>query len=200
MITGCNTNVRHTGRLFHVQTEDSGRANPHIISHVYHGGTIIASEKSEYGDRGEVSDADVRELIEQQHGALLARLKGGEFDAAINERLGRPEAAGNGDAAAADSADSTGSGATTGSTTGATTAGATPAGAISGGAQTAPSIEDEAEGASQPAASQPSDDRAFGDTGDAQKPLDEVILEYLVKKARDRSADAGARGPQRRKG
>ena len=45
MITGFNTNVRHGGRTFHVQTEDSGRAHPHVISHLYFGGTILASEK-----------------------------------------------------------------------------------------------------------------------------------------------------------
>ena len=39
MITGCNTNILYRGKQFHVQTEDSGRANPHIMSHVYHGGT-----------------------------------------------------------------------------------------------------------------------------------------------------------------
>ena len=44
MITGSNTNVRHRGKLFHVQTEDSGRRNPHVISHVYYRGTILASE------------------------------------------------------------------------------------------------------------------------------------------------------------
>src|SRR5262245_18055169 len=49
MIIGANTNVRHRGVTFHVQTEDSGRANPHVISHLYHHGTILASEKTEYG-------------------------------------------------------------------------------------------------------------------------------------------------------
>src|SRR5262249_56251916 len=48
MITGANTNVRYRGILFHVQTEDSGRANPHIISHVYHGGTILGTHKTDY--------------------------------------------------------------------------------------------------------------------------------------------------------
>ena len=47
MITGFNTNVRHGGRVFHVQTEDSGLAHPHVISHLYYGGTILGSEKTQ---------------------------------------------------------------------------------------------------------------------------------------------------------
>ena len=108
MITGCNTNVRHRSAMFHVQTEDSGREHPHIISHVYHGGTIIASEKSEYRDRidSEDLDAEVRGLIEDQHQSMLKRLRSGDFDAAIEERL-------NGAKATAPPSGDTTSGATT---------------------------------------------------------------------------------------
>ena len=90
MITGCNTNVLYRGKQFHVQTEDSGRANPHIISHVYHGGTIIASEKSEYGDRVDSTEIDikVRAKIELQHKTMLKRLTSDKLDAVIDERLG----------------------------------------------------------------------------------------------------------------
>ena len=95
MITGCNTNVLYRGKQFHVQTEDSGRANPHIISHVYHGGTIIASEKSSYGDRVDAEELDikVRAKIELQHKTMLKRLTGGELDEVIDERLGGAVAA-----------------------------------------------------------------------------------------------------------
>ena len=90
MITGSNTNVHHRGKLFHVQTEDSGRANPHIISHVYHGGTIIASEKSDYANLAgsENLDSEVRKLIEDQHLVMLNQLKNGEFDAVMDKYLG----------------------------------------------------------------------------------------------------------------
>ncbi|MGH7337860.1 MAG: hypothetical protein ACREI7_09795, partial [Myxococcota bacterium] len=90
MITGANTNVRYRGILFHVQTEDSGRANPHIISHVYHGGTILGTHKTDYSDRLDADDLTsvVRGLIEQQHAAMLAKLDSGGFDAVIAQRLG----------------------------------------------------------------------------------------------------------------
>ena len=51
MLSGFNTNFRHRGVLFHVQTEDSGIENPHVITHLFHGGNILASQKREYSDQ-----------------------------------------------------------------------------------------------------------------------------------------------------
>jgi hypothetical protein len=90
MLPGFNTNVRHGGVLFHVQTEDSGRSHPHVITHLYHGGTILASEKSGYAEHVDASDCAVRvrELMDQQHQAMLKRLGTGELDEQIEQRLG----------------------------------------------------------------------------------------------------------------
>lgn len=90
MLSGFNTNVRHRGVLFHVQTEDSGRNHPHVITHLYHGGTILASEKSGYGEQLGESDLveTVRALMERQHAAMLKRLRAGELDEVLTERLG----------------------------------------------------------------------------------------------------------------
>lgn len=90
MLSGFNTNVRHRGVLFHVQSEDSGRAHPHVITHLYHGGTILASEKRGYAEYLEDAalSSRVRELMEAQHAAMLERLQGGELDEVIGERLG----------------------------------------------------------------------------------------------------------------
>lgn len=90
MLSGFNTNLRHRGVLFHVQTEDSGRANPHIISHLFHGGNILASRKSDYRellDSGEIADA-VRQMMESQHKDMLRNLLRGGCDGQILERLG----------------------------------------------------------------------------------------------------------------
>ena len=78
MITGFNTNVRHGGRVFHVQTEDSGLNNPHVISHLYIGGTILASEKRDYAqllDQGGDLTRAIRSLMDEQHNEMLAGLK-----------------------------------------------------------------------------------------------------------------------------
>ena len=181
MITGCNTNVLYRGKQFHVQTEDSGRANPHIISHVYHGGTIIASEKSSYGDRIDAEELDikVRAKIELQHKTMLKRLTSGELDAVIDERVGsvapakKPASPSVSEASAAES----------------TASGTEPSGSVTSGAVTDPSIDVERPSADTKPIFDGTSTPGFGDSIDSEKPLDEVILEYLVDKARDRAAD-----------
>jgi hypothetical protein len=82
MVGGFNTNVSYAGRVFHVQTEDSGVRSPKIVTLLYEGGTILASRKSTYEDRIEQDDLEqtVRELMEEQHLALVQALKAGELD------------------------------------------------------------------------------------------------------------------------
>ena len=194
MITGCNTNVLYRGKQFHVQTEDSGRGKPHIISHVYHGGTIIASEKSSYAHRIDADELDikVRAQIELQHKTMLKRLTGGELDAVIDERLGAGVAPAKPAPAPAAAEPVAQAKPSSGDTSGAVTA----------NAATDPSIDlERSAAATKPIIDRPSA-RAFGNSEDAEKPLDEVILEYLVDKARDRAADK-KRAParqQRQKG
>jgi hypothetical protein len=191
MITGCNTNVLYRGKQFHVQTEDSGRANPHVISHVYHGGTIIASQKSEYGDRVDSVEIDikVRAQIELQHNTMLKRLTGGELDAVIDERLGgarvaaKPSPPPVGEVSVAES---TASG---GDPSGSSTAGAEASGSSTSGAATDPSIDVERPAADTEPILDGTSAPGFGNSLDSEKPLDEVILEYLVDKARGRAAE-----------
>jgi hypothetical protein len=204
MITGCNTNVLYRGKQFHVQTEDSGRANPHIISHVYHGGTIIASEKSSYGDRIDAEELDikVRAKIELQHKTMLKRLTGGELDAVIDERVGGAVAAQKPSPPPVGQesvAESTASAADPSSSS---TAGAETSGSITPGTATDPSIDGERPAADTEPIFDETSTPGFGSDLDSDKPLDEVILEYLVDKARDRAA--GKKQPparrQRQKG
>jgi len=181
MITGCNTNVLYRGKQFHVQTEDSGRANPHIISHVYHGGTIIASKKSEYGDRVDSDELDikVRALIELQHKTMLKRLTRGDLDAVIDERLG-----GAGTAAKPSPPKVSGE-----PVAESTASRADPSSSVTSGAATDPSIDVERPAAETKPIIDGISAPGFGNSPDSEKPLDEVILDYLVDKARDRAAD-----------
>lgn len=82
MIGGFNTNVRYQGRVFHVQTEDSGLESPHVVSLLYEGGAILCSKKTDYGDHLEDPDLEsrVRQLMEDQHRWLLQALKSGRLD------------------------------------------------------------------------------------------------------------------------
>ncbi|MEJ2491185.1 MAG: hypothetical protein P8Y84_06150, partial [Desulfuromonadales bacterium] len=50
MVVGFNHNVHYQGVMYHVQTEDSGIRSPHIITLLYRGGTILASQKTSYAD------------------------------------------------------------------------------------------------------------------------------------------------------
>jgi len=154
MISGFNTNIRYRGVLFHVQSEDSGRELPHIITHLYHGGTILHSEKSSYSEHLEAAnlDAVVKERMETQHKAVLKRLVGNGFDAVIQQRLG-PEIF-------QDSAEPK---------------------AQTRSSETEPVAPDEA-AAAEPLAGE--EVHAFGDGIVSEKPLDEVILNYLVENAR----------------
>lgn len=88
MVVGFNHNVRYRGQLFHVQTEDSGLKNPHIITLLYIGGTIISSQKTSYADISKIDnlEAVVEDLMKEQHKEMLRRLKNGDFDQNI-ERL-----------------------------------------------------------------------------------------------------------------
>ncbi len=86
MVGGFNTNIRYSGQIFHVQTEDGGTESPSIITLLYRGGAILFSKKTSYADQ--LGDADresvVRQLMEAQHGAMVQALKSGKLD----ERIG----------------------------------------------------------------------------------------------------------------
>jgi hypothetical protein len=82
MVLGFNHNIQYKGEIFHIQTEDSGIATPHIITLLYRGGTIIASKKTGYADiiKADNLEQVVEELMKDQHKEILHRLKSGEFD------------------------------------------------------------------------------------------------------------------------
>lgn len=85
-ILGYNHNIGHRGLVFHVQTEDSGVDNPHIFTHLFHGGVIIFTRKIDYDA---VADEPlVKSLMQAQHKAMLKELKRGNFDERIDSYLG----------------------------------------------------------------------------------------------------------------
>lgn len=82
MVLGFNHNIMYKGEVFHVQTEDSGVKNPHIITLLYRGGVILCSKKTSYSDILMMDNLEsvVEELMKAQHKEMLRRLKSGEFD------------------------------------------------------------------------------------------------------------------------
>lgn len=226
MQLGFNTNFRYRDVVFHVQTEDSGRANPHVITHIFHGGNIIASLKTDYSALLVEADLEgaVRKLMESQHKSMLKKLSRGEFDRAIGERLG-PEIFHGGAGASAALGESSDTGeipasggdtasgsAATDRTPGLSRRAPAPSGnsatippASSASASGSASASTSASASASASASTPARGaaertvvnpparettaglaRVFGDRVVSEKPLDEVVLDYLVENARKR--------------
>ncbi len=85
-LLGYNNNVRHKGKVFHIQTEDSGVKYGHIITHLFmDGGRILKSVKTSYSEYigGDRMAEIVREMMKQQHKAMFIALRDGKFDAAL---------------------------------------------------------------------------------------------------------------------
>jgi hypothetical protein len=83
MITGYNTDVRHGNRVFHVQTEDKGVANPKIETLIYVGGEILDSYRSSYDDllaNPPVGETAIQGRMDEQHRAVIRDIKNGKYD------------------------------------------------------------------------------------------------------------------------
>ena len=86
---GFNNNIRWNDKVFHVQTEDSGLDQPHVITHLFaDGGRVIKSNKRSY--QKHVSRPDVTEyvraLMKAQHLEMVLALREGKFDDVIAGR------------------------------------------------------------------------------------------------------------------
>lgn len=82
-LVGYNTNVRHKGKLYHIQTEDSGVKRPHVITQLFaDGGRILASEKTSYEEHvGAENLSDVvKRLMQEQHKRVFIGLRDGVYD------------------------------------------------------------------------------------------------------------------------
>ena len=95
-LLGFNNNVRHQGRVFHIQTEDSGVKRPHVITHLFaDGGRILKSSRTEYSEHVGREDLAqvVRKIMKDQHKAMFIALRRGDLDAMILEAFGPPPTA-----------------------------------------------------------------------------------------------------------
>jgi hypothetical protein len=82
-LLGFNNNVKHRGRLFHIQTEDSGVRHPHVITHLFmDGGRILKTVKTSYAQHigNEKLSVVVRDLMKEQHKMMFIALRDGQFD------------------------------------------------------------------------------------------------------------------------
>lgn len=98
-LLGFNHNLKYRGRVYHIQTEDSGEANPHIFTHLFHNGIILSTRKTEYAHLLGTDDVEdqVRKLMQLQHKDMMKGLLAGQFDDKIVRYFGvlvAPEADG----------------------------------------------------------------------------------------------------------
>ena len=82
MLAGLNHNIRHRQRVYHIQTEDSGVSNPQIVTHIFVGGNILATQKISYEQHLHAPERNrvVRKMMEQQHKSMLRNLVNGTYD------------------------------------------------------------------------------------------------------------------------
>lgn len=82
-LLGFNNNVRHRGRIFHIQTEDSGVKFPRIVTHLFaDGGRIVKTTRTDYSEHLPKTDMAtvVRGMMKEQHKAMFAALRAGDLD------------------------------------------------------------------------------------------------------------------------
>jgi hypothetical protein len=77
-VLGYNHNVRYHGRVFHIQTEDSGPGNPRLFTHLFFEGTILQSTKQEYDP--ELHEDAVKLAMQRLHKSMIKDLSHGDFD------------------------------------------------------------------------------------------------------------------------
>jgi hypothetical protein len=90
-LLGFNNNVRHRGRIFHIQTEDSGVKNPRIVTHLFaDGGRIIKTTRTEYSEHVARPDMQpfVRGLMKEQHKGMFTALRMGDLDQLLEDACG----------------------------------------------------------------------------------------------------------------
>lgn len=80
MVMGFNTDIKHDGVVYHVQTEP--RKDAGIDTTVYTKGAVIHRYKSSYQellDSPEFSDEKLKRRVEEQHRLIIARIRAGEI-------------------------------------------------------------------------------------------------------------------------
>lgn len=80
MVTGFNTEIKHNGVVFHIQTEP--RKEGRVETAVYVRGAVIHSHKTSHLDftkSPEYTDEKMKKILEEQHRQIIARIRGGEI-------------------------------------------------------------------------------------------------------------------------
>jgi len=92
-LLGFNNNVLYNGRMFHIQTEDSGIKYCRVVTHLFaDGGRILRTCRTDYSlqiGRPDLVES-IRQLMKDQHRTMFSALRAGEFDATIQTTFDSP--------------------------------------------------------------------------------------------------------------
>jgi hypothetical protein len=79
MVPGFNSSATRAGLEYHVQSEDLGLKNPHILTLVYLGGAIVHREKTSYREAlgAGTTTPRIRAFMEEQHRRIMAQVASG---------------------------------------------------------------------------------------------------------------------------
>ncbi len=82
MFIGVNTNIKHKGEIFHIQTEDGGLDQHTLTTILFKNGAILSSKKTSYLDLPKSPDYKdtVRQMMQEQHKQMIRDLVGGKFE------------------------------------------------------------------------------------------------------------------------
>jgi hypothetical protein len=81
MVTGFNTDIKHDGVVYHIQTEPR-KKDAGIETMVYIRGAVIHSVTTSYQDflaSPDFSEERLKRLLEDQHRLVISRIRGGEI-------------------------------------------------------------------------------------------------------------------------
>jgi len=87
MLSGFNHNIKFKGKTYHIQTEDGGRENPMIITHIFLGGVILSTIRTPYDDLLSQPgwEESLRERMKVQHLDGIRNLFSGAFESRVRD-------------------------------------------------------------------------------------------------------------------
>jgi len=88
MLVGFNTNISYKDKTYHVQTEDSGKNNPVVVTLLYYQGAILASRKTDYSQLLDDPDfeAKLTKLMKVHHKGMIRDLLTGKHTGELKEQ------------------------------------------------------------------------------------------------------------------
>jgi len=79
---GFNTEIKHEGVTFHVQTQDKGPSAKYVESFIYLSGKLLSSRKTfyiPYLGHPQLQEK-IHQIMEEQHQIILREIGDGRFD------------------------------------------------------------------------------------------------------------------------